>query len=260
VYSFNLLIAKNRLDYYFDKMIEKYMERPDRYDLIVLNLGGDHIEGDGSIYASQAFELETGINQQMIAFQEILMKNVKRLSMLIEQNNGHIMIKAVPGNHGENRKDFMTNPTSNFDYIMYMQIEYMLKIQKESGLMTNVSIEMPNPIMVDRKFVKYNIKGWNFHLEHIFQNNFITPSGQAKIRNLDEIADGVDVILTGHLHQEVMATIGKTTIIRSPALTGYDDYAHTLKAPMSESMHPILVTTPQQKIKEYLPISLGKII
>lgn len=259
IVTFDSNIAAKRIDYYIDQLMAKYYENPSLYDIIVLNLVGDHVEGDGAIYNTQWAELEFGINQQIQIFKDIIGKKIMMLAEMLKENKGHLMIKCVSGNHGENRKSFMVSPHSNFDYIIFQSLEWMIKTQYELGIHRNISIQYPDVNIIDRKFLKYNLKGWNFYLEHILPRNLLSDSTAGKIRSLDETMNGIDVILTGHYHSEVLATIGKTTIIRTASLPGFDEYAHSIKATMSESMHPIIVTSQEHKIKEYLPIFLGHI-
>lgn len=256
---FNRQIADARIDYFIDRALERFFRSPHKYDSIVLNLLGDHIEGDGSIYKSQPYELEMMIEEQILAFETKITEKIFKLASAIQEVNGSLKIYCVPGNHGENRKGYFKDPRGTFDYIIFQHMEHIIKLAYDQGLARNISIDYPHQHMLDRTFLNYTLKGWRVHIDHIMPPNFTTAAGAGKIGNTKEVMDGIDLLFTGHYHSEALATIGSTTIIRTPSLGGYDGFANSIRAPLSGAMHPLITTSTQNKIEEYIPIYLDHI-
>jgi len=256
VVKFNIPEATRKQADFFSYAFHEYEMNKDTIDEININLIGDHIEGDGSIFPAQVFEIIDSATGQVVSFVESFYSNLINLAKIAPIP---INIYAIPGNHGEMRRGYIKNPSDNWDTLIFKFIDYMLRRDKANGNLKNVSITYPHPDMKDKKHIRYKTKGWIVHLEHIMPPNLTTPSGQHKIQNVvlnyDEKAD---IILTGHYHSESLATIGRTTVVRVSSLGGFDQFANDIKASFSEAGQSIIMVSPSQKVKYYMPICLEK--
>jgi predicted phosphodiesterase len=255
---FNYTIGTRYLNHIFQEHALSYLtDNYEKVDEYVLYLLGDLIEGDGNIYSEQGFEIESNVVDQIFQIVNILLTNIR---LLYKETKGNIPIRiyAVQGNHGEIRGRFIKHALQNYDIIIYRMIDYYIRqLQEETGEFLNISIEYPK--IIAKEDLICNIKGWKYYLRHILPRNFTTPSSQDKIQATSNFYNNLAVVLTGHLHQESLATIGDTTVIRVNALCGYDAFANKINAPYSSPSQVGLVTTKKDKIKAYLPINLGNV-
>lgn len=261
---FNMKTAPLRLEYFSDQMFGRVLADPIAYDEIVFNLIGDHIEGDGGIFPSQPFELETIARNQVFGFADIMMKQIKKASLIMKDVGGFVRVFGVPGNHGGMRGKYATSPGDNWDMVIFNHLQVMIKENQSFGNMMNVRIEYPQ--IEQRAYYSYLLKGWRVFLNHIFAMNITTPVGSRKIlvqndnfSKMDPDNKGIDLIYTGHYHFENLASIGGTTFIRTGSLTGYDEFAAQINANFSQAMHTIIETSSEQKILNYIPVQLDHI-
>lgn len=261
---FNMKTAPLRLEYFSDQMFNRVLENPTVYDEIIFNMVGDHIEGDGGIFPSQPFELETIARNQVFGFANIMMRQIKKASLIMKDVGGFVRVFGVPGNHGEQRGKFIRAPGDNWDMVIFNHLKVMILENQSFGNMMNVSIEYPQ--IEQRTYYSYIMKGWRVFLNHIFAMNITTPVGSRKIlvqndnfTTMDKENKGIDLLYTGHYHFENVAAIGKTTFIRTGSLTGYDEFAEQINANFSAAMHTIIETTTEQKILTYIPVQLDHI-
>lgn len=257
---YNIRIAKRRLSALFERAREEYVLRSNDFDEVVINMVGDHIEGDGNIYPSQSYELLNSAMEQVNLFVDALMAEVYLFSRLIGKK-GIIRIFGVPGNHGKIKSNRVIDPRNNWDTLAYKWIElHILTSQKYKDLL-NVSIDYPNQNIIDKNYIKYDVKGWRVYLRHILPTNFTTPAGVKAIQSiiLSDKNKTIDLMITGHMHSESLASISGCTVIRVNSLVGMDEFARNIFAAESNPGQNILITTPQEKIKHYIPLNLGHI-
>lgn len=91
---------------------------------------GDIIEGCDGQYASQAYNVELNRRQQT----RLARRLIRDLIIAVSEEVNQLDVTAVPGNHGENRKDFraFTTPGDNDDVAIFEEIGDILAANPKS--------------------------------------------------------------------------------------------------------------------------------
>lgn len=257
--NYNLRTAIGAVRTVFSKAKdEAHIYGLNNFDEININLVGDHVDGDGSVYPGQAYNLECSPLEQIGEFTKIIYSELKSFSEIMPEECA-ITVRATPGNHGKLKGRVPAHPGSNWDLMLYMHIESMLNISHLHNDMKNVTIEYSNSL----SGYQYISKGWNVLLRHITVKNLSTTAGQQKLMNLmhnrklrDQEKRDLDLILTGHFHQSALETVGKARIVRVGCSPGFDDYADELIIADTGAEQSIIIMDKYNLIRNYIPVDV----
>jgi predicted phosphodiesterase len=158
-----------------------------------------------------------------------------------------IRIVGIPGNHGESR----THRTSlhpikdNYDTQVYVVLHKLILLaQEEYKDLANVSIEYAS---TEYQYY-FEVKGWTFMAIHEMNRNILAPTAKASVLGVG-ISDNVDVILTGHWHETIVATLGNIKVVRNGSTAPEDKYAKKLMIPKNFPEQTVLVVSPEESVE-----------
>lgn len=253
VIKYNFDIADKRIRKYIKDVIKYYLDNKDSIDEIYLVLGGDNIDGDGTVYPHHIQEIEEGFNKQIDRYIKIMTEVIEHLSTILKNKKLHII--AVAGNHGSNKRNTISHPIKdNYDTGIYLFLStYIDKAKLQYKDLLNVFINFS----YDEEYYNFNVKGWNFQARHKLPKNFSTPSAKVLVHGWRELHN-IDCILTGHYHDGAIANIGKTKVVRTGSLVGTNDYSEHLGL-FGDSEQTLLLVDKDNLIKCYMPINLTNI-
>lgn len=181
--------------------------------LYVLGLG-DMIERCSGFYANQAFVTDLTEAEQMELAVHLIVKAIKTWAPLFEQ----VVVAAVVGNHGENRKDGKANTDrvrDNADTAVFKTAALVL--QENPDRYGHVSFMIPK----DRSTLCLDIAGVTVGLAH--GNQYTSAQGALKKwwegqqLGYQPVADA-HILITGHYHHLKVDQYGPRTHIQTPAM------------------------------------------
>jgi len=249
IYNFD--IADNRVRKYLRNAIEYYIINSRSIDEVYFVLGGDNIDGDGTVYPHHIQEIEDSFNQQIKRYQYIVLECISTFSKLLDNKKLHVI--GVAGNHGSNKRNTAAHPIrDNYDTGLYLYLSAMLDYIK---LNYNDLLNVYMNFSTETEYYNFNIKGWNFQARHRLPKNFNTPSTKVVVHGWRELHE-IDCILTGHYHDGAVGNIGKTKLIRIGSLAGANDYSESLGL-FGEAEQTLLIVSKDRLIKNYMPINLS---
>ena len=189
--------------------------RPER--IVVVGMG-DLIEGCDGHYPGQTFTVELDRRQQVRVVRRLLRDWIVGLSRL----GVPMVVSAVAGNHGENRKDgkAFTGPGDNDDVAVVEVLAEVLAVNPEA--FGHVAFHVPD----DRLEVVLDVNGWRvgFHHGHIAGRGS-TP--QQKQQNwwkdmafMQSLIGDADYLVTGHYHHLSVVDHGPRVHFQCPAMDG----------------------------------------
>ena len=224
----------------------------DKFDELIIAIGGDNVDGDGSVYPGQIHSLDADINTQKLVFSETMIKIVASAAKLMKKVNGVVNVVGVIGNHGRSKFNLNADQIKgNADWQIYEFMKSQLTVLKtETNKYNNVTLSYSS----SSENKGFTSKGWNFLLTHIMPQKLQAPSAQKKAQGLHDIYDA-DVILTGHYHETAYFRAGKSTVIRVGCLPGPNEYSDTLGIYSPGGEQLCLVIHPEYKIEQIIPIS-----
>jgi predicted phosphodiesterase len=189
--------------------------------ILIVGLG-DIIEGCSDNYSTQVFGVEANRRSQVRIARRLIRDFVIRMSKLA--NN--VVVSAVPGNHGENRKDYraFTNRWDNDDVSVFECVAEILDSNPQTY--SHVEFRLPEKeriVMFDCNGVivgfahGHDARGGNgaqnkLHTWWKNQSFGEQPVGDASI------------LITGHYHHLSVIDYGKKTHIQCPANDGGSEY------------------------------------
>jgi hypothetical protein len=179
---------------------------------------GDLLEGCDGHYATQTFAVELDRRQQVRVVRRLLRDWVVELSRL----GIPMVVSAVAGNHGENRKDgkAFTGPGDNDDVAVIEVLAEVLSSNPEA--FDHVRFHVPD----DRLEVLLEVAGYRvgFHHGHIAGRGS-TP--QQKQQNWwkdhafqQSLIGDADYLVTGHYHHLSVVDHGPRVHFQCPAMDG----------------------------------------
>jgi hypothetical protein len=221
----------------FLKELKKLGRLPATIYLIGL---GDLVEGCAEFYAMQTFSVDLDRRSQK--------KLVRRcLLMLIEgliPFNIPLVLGAVPGNHGENRRGgrAFTSWTDNDDLSTVEEVAEVLAANPERyGL-----VSVPTGAIAEDLTLTLSVSGITCGWAHGHQMNRGTGAA-AKIEAWwkgqalgNQPVASADILFTGHLHHFVCSEATGRTIMQAPALDG-GSYWFTAQSGMSSPAGMLVV-------------------
>lgn len=217
--EYNLEIAQKRLELYFKRllfMVNQSRKAGYTVNNLVLALLGDFITG----YIHEELEEANGLTpvEASLFVQELLIKGIKLLSE--EGKFDKIIIPCTPGNHGRTtkKKRFTTGYKNSYEWLMYNNIQRMLK---ESGRYNNVELIIP-----ESEFIYMDLFGYVNKFSHGDHFKYQGGIGGIEIPLKKWLLRENAVIKTdmswiGHWHQYIV--LNKVRV--NGALIGYNSYA-----------------------------------
>lgn len=179
---------------------------------------GDLVEGCTGFYAGQEFEVDLNRREQTNLVRRLLLKTISTFA----QVRRPIRIAAVPGNHGENRKNgkAFTGSGDNDDISVFEQVADVVSAAPEA--FGNPTFLLPDGDLT----LAFDVQGVRVGLAHGHTSGG-GANAQAKIHRWwekqalgDRPVGGAQLLLTGHFHHLSVVTHGKRTHIQSPAMDG----------------------------------------
>lgn len=193
---------------------------------------GDIIEGCDGQYASQAFNVEINRRQQ----NRLARRLIRDLIIRVADEVNELTVLAVPGNHGENRKDgrAYTTPGDNDDVAIFEEIGDILAANPKAY--GHVKFIVPE----EEIFVMMNIAGTNVGFAH----GHIAGSGASPQKKLwdwwgGQIIGGqplkdAKILITGHYHHFSIVEYNMDRIhIQCPSLESESTWWKNLKGQVS---------------------------
>jgi predicted phosphodiesterase len=188
-------------------------------DRIVVCGLGDLIESTDGHYAMQGFQVDLDRRDQVKVMRRLLVKALERWSKLAPR----VIVAAVPGNHGENRKNGKAYTTfgDNDDLAVFEQVAEILAANPERYGHVSFVIAGANLTLT------IDVHGTIVGLAHGHQARSGGQNPIGKIANWwkgqsfgERPAGDANLLLTGHFHSLQVATHGPKTHIQAPSLDG----------------------------------------
>jgi predicted phosphodiesterase len=194
---------------------------------------GDIVEGCGEHYAMQNFSVEIDQRRQEMVARRLLVEALKKWAPHFDK----VIVAAIPGNHGENRKNGKAFTTfgDNIDVSVFDQAAEILS---ENKAFNHVSFVIPN----NELWLTLDIDGVILGIAHGHQ--FRTGgrySHQKAVAWLSGQAFGktdmgdVDILLSGHFHHLFVINEGQRTLMQAPSVDGGSDWFENISGKNSFS-------------------------
>jgi hypothetical protein len=189
------------------------------FDRVVVTGLGDLVESTDGHYAMQGFQVDLDRREQVKVMRRLLVKALERWSKLAPK----VIVAAIPGNHGENRKNGKAYTTfgDNDDVAVFEQVAEILAANPEAY--GHVSFVMPDNDLT----ITIDVHGTIIGLAHGHQARSGGAGPIAKVANWwkgqafgERPTGDATLLLTGHFHSLQVATHGHRTHIQAPSLDG----------------------------------------
>lgn len=182
---------------------------------------GDIVENCDGFYAMQSYQVEYSLAQQEYLAQVLIADLLKAWALYFDR----VIVVAVPGNHGENRKDgkAFTTFDDNSDTKVFRNVAMAFK---ENSAYDHVSFVIP----ADSLSVVLDIGGVSTTLFHGHQaKGGATPQRKTKNWMMEqafgEQVEGLSrVFMSAHYHHLAVVQEGPKTWFQCPALEGSSDW------------------------------------
>lgn len=188
--------------------------RPSR--LVIIGMG-DLLEGCTGFYAAQETTVDLDRRSQANLVRRLLLKLLEQWVPLVPE----VLVAAVPGNHGEHRKNgkaFM-GPGDNDDVAVFEQVA---DVCAQSPALDHVRFLIPR----DELSITLEVHGRILGAAHGHQmGRGAGPQGKARAWLADQalgqtpIGDA-DILITGHYHHLQVVDLGPRLWLQCPALDG----------------------------------------
>lgn len=182
---------------------------------------GDMIEGCDGHYALQTFSVDLDRREQKRVVRRLLLWIVDILLPL----GLPIVIGAVPGNHGENRKDgkAYTSLTDNDDLAAFEELAEIMAVNPDRY----GTVYVPDGAIADDLTLTLNVAGVTIGVAHGHQMRGGAGGAQSKVEKWwhgqalgrQRVADA-QILFTGHLHHFVASEATGRTWFQAPAQDG----------------------------------------
>ena len=187
---------------------------------------GDLVEGCGDHYAMQNFSVEIDQRRQEMVARRLLIKALMAWAPHFDK----IVVAAVPGNHGENRKNGKAHTTfgDNIDVAVFDQAQEALSMNKAFDHISFVIPENELWLTLDIDGVIVGLAhGHQFRTggRYSHQKAVSWLSGQAFGKT--DIGD-VDILLSGHFHHLFVINEGQRTLMQAPSVDGGSEWFENL--------------------------------
>jgi hypothetical protein len=198
------------------KALKKLGRMPEAILLIGL---GDIIEQCSGFYPMQEFTTDLDRRSQKRLGRRLLLAFVDELL----QFKIPIVLGAVPGNHGENRRKgkAYTTWTDSDDLAVFEEIAEVLSVNPERYELVSV----PTGAIADDLTMTLDVSGVITGFAHGHQMRSGGPTAQGKLENWfkgqvlgNQPVANAQVLFTGHLHHFVASEATGRTVIQCPAM------------------------------------------
>ena len=186
--------------------------------LVVVGLG-DLVESTDGHYAMQGFQVDLDRREQVKVMRRLIVKALERWSSFAPR----VVVAAVPGNHGENRKNGKAYTTfgDNDDLAIFEQAAEILASNPERYEHVSFVIAGSNLSLT------IDVHGTIIGLAHGHQARSGGQGSISKIANWwkgqafgERPTGDASILMTGHFHSLQVATHGQRTHIQAPSLDG----------------------------------------
>ena len=180
-------------------------------DVVILSTG-DLANGE-DIYATQAYEQEIAPPKQCMLVVDVITKLINSLL----NRKLKVRFVGVKGNHGRTGKD--TDPTANWDLMIYMILDYWAKF-----VLKNPKLQIK---YAETDYLTTEIRGHTFLLRHIAPEQTDTPAGRVKFNEWARMykAEG---IVYGHFHHFALSDCDGVRIFRGGSTVGGDSLSESM--------------------------------
>jgi predicted phosphodiesterase len=209
-------------------------------DVVILSTG-DQANGE-DIYATQAYEQELAPPKQVMLVVDVM---TKLITSLLERKLS-ISFYGVKGNHGRTGKD--TDPTANWDLMIYMILDYWSKFVLKNS---NLTIKY-----AETDYLTCEIRGKKYMIRHMAPEQPDTPSGRVKFNEWARMykADG---IVYGHWHHFGLFDVDGVRVFRGGSTVGGDSLSESM-AKHSEPMQLVWGVNEQRVSTFFYAVDLNK--
>lgn len=255
--AYNLRIADQRLERFFDKTIRRARDWSGlEYDGIVLPLGGDLISG--SIHDELRDTDELSVLDSTLWVAPRIVAGLEKWAEVFPR----VHVVSVPGNHGRDHKTprYKGRSAHNADTHIARMVAMYWALQNASE---NVTFDIPESY--DAQFSVYSTR---FSLEHgeEFQRNnpgaaeigMLGPAKRGQLRKaraLGALGQSFDILLLAHFHQLVYAP--NQGFIANGSVKGWDEYAKGLSLKPEPAQQALFIVDPEHGPTLHVPLLLG---
>jgi len=180
---------------------------------VVIIATGDLTNGE-DIYATQAYEQEMPPPKQVMLCVDVLIQ----LMLAFVDRKLPVSFYGVRGNHGRTGKE--TDPTSNWDIMIYKILDFWVETQKLS-----------NKVIVDyaenTEALNFKIRGHNYLAMHRAPEQGGTPSGRVKF-NAWARANEAKAVVYGHFHHFSVDDVDGVRVFRGGSTVGGDGLSESM--------------------------------
>ena len=252
--TYNYSIARKRMQERFDRAFTEIEIRGrDNFDEIIIAIGGDNVDGDGSVYPTQEHFIEPNgyIWTQMMQYSDALVDNAERAAAFLGEDK-RVRIIGVAGNHGNSKVKRGNHPVKhNWDTGCYDMIQNRLYCKHRPPEYDRITISYSRDIDVK----SFKAKGWTYTMIHAMTKNMGAPTFAKKLLGIKELYNP-DVVLTGHYHESGLVNLGTTSVYRIGTSAGPNDYSDKLMIKSSGPEQSLFIVSAKYKVEAYIPIEL----
>jgi len=176
---------------------------------------GDLIENCDGHYAAQTFSVDLDRREQCRLVRRMILDLVERFVKM----NWRVVLGAVPGNHGENRRNgkaFTNVFTDNDDLAVFEQVAEILDHNVERY--SNVSV--PSGAIAEDHTMTLDVAGVAVGFAHGHQIKGGAPLWWQKQAHGKQPVGSADILVTGHFHHLSLSEGSGRTWIQAPAMDG----------------------------------------
>ena len=201
------------------KLLDKNISKGVPIKEVVILSTGDQANGE-NIYATQAYEQELAPPKQVMLVVDVITKLIKSLL----DRKLPVKFYGVKGNHGRTGKD--TDPTANWDLMIYMILSYWSKF-----VLKNRKLEIK---YAETDYLTCKIRGHNYMIRHKSHEQADTPAGRVKINEWARRYDAEGIVY-GHWHHFALLDVDNVRVFRGGSTVGGD----SLSEQMAKHSEPI---------------------
>jgi predicted phosphodiesterase len=194
------------------KLLDKNISKGVAITDVVIFSTGDQANGE-EIYATQAYEQELAPPKQVMLIVDVI---TKLIASLLDRKL-KVSFYGVKGNHGRTGKD--TDPTANWDLMIYMIIDYWAKFVLKNP---NLYIKY-----AETDYLTCEIRGHKYLLRHIAPEQPDTPSGRVKFNEWARQYDAEGIVY-GHWHHFGLFDVDGVRVFRGGSTVGGDSLSESM--------------------------------
>jgi predicted phosphodiesterase len=242
IVTYDVDIFKERVDLILEKilyLLDRHIKIGSPIGQIEILNTGDMCNGE-NIYEGQEYQQVLAPPNQVMLVVEAQMKFIKALL----KAGYPVLVHCVKGNHG---RVAHSDPTTNWDVMVYKILDFWQKVEKVENLIINYT---------ESEYINVDINGWKYHLRHIAYEQGDTSAGRSKFHGWKEMHDA-DAIVYGHWHHWGCFPVDKTRVFRGGSLVGPDEFSDKL----GKCSKPIQLVwgVPKGRVSSFMyPVDLGE--